>query len=233
MRLLSRIPLPKKKKKLNCKTLNAFFIIVIAHRRGLRALGDLRAEIGAGNGDQAAEPPSEARITGLQAHSVEEARKSRAKSSAQACCRRRNAIDRPENLLRWGRICQENRVARVCHCRKCALPDDQEINGGHSQTLREEHHIRRDKVQRKVREGNEAEEAKRSQSAGDGRHNQIIGQQGIKALNGDNDTNGLCVKTESVYEFEWELEDWLAGRSGAQKNREELIVCDGVASKPD
>lgn len=230
MRLMSRIP---KKKNLNCKTLNAFFVIIIVHRRGLRALSNLRAEIGAGNGDQAAEPPSEARITRLQAHGVEEARESRAKSSAQACCRRRDAIDRPENLLRWGRICQEDCVAGVRHCRKCALPDDQEINGGHSQALREEYHIRRDKVQRKVGESNEAEEAKRSESAGDGRHNQIVGQQRIKALNGDDNTNGLCVKTESVYKLEWELEDWLLGRSSTQKNREELIVSDGVASKPN
>lgn len=222
-----------KKIKNKFETLDAFFIIVIAHRRCLRALGDLRAEIGAGNGDQAAEPPSEARITGLQAHGVEEARKSRTKSSAQACRGRRDAIDRPENLLRRGRICQEDCVTGVRHRRECALPNDQEINGGHSEAFREEYHIRRDKVQRKVREGNEAEEAKRSESAGDGCHNQVIGQQGIEALNGDNNTNGLCVKTESVYKLEWELEDGLLGRSSAQKNREELIVSDGVAKKPN
>lgn len=163
MRFVSRRPGKKQK----YKTLNAFIIIIIVHERfisfnhfsrnwGLSSLGDLRAEIGTNDGDQTAEPPSEARIARLQAQSVEESRKSRAESSTQASRGRRDAVDRAENLLRRGRVRQKNCVAWVCHCRKSALPNDQEINGGHPQALWEEHYIRRNEVEGKVGKCNEA-----------------------------------------------------------------------------
>lgn len=118
------------------KALNVFIIIIIVHEGlisishftrnwGLGSLSDLRAEISTNNGDETAEPPSKARIARLQTHSVEEARKSRTESSAQASRGRCNAVDSAENLLRRGRVGQEDCVARVCHCRKGAFPDDQ------------------------------------------------------------------------------------------------------------
>lgn len=223
-----------------CGALNAFIVVVIVHEGfvsldhvsrnwSLGSFGNLSAEIGTHNGDQSAKPPSEARIARLQAHGIEESGKGRSEGSAQAGRGRRDAVDRAENLLARGRVRQQDCVARICHCRKGTLPDDQKVDGRHPQALWEKYHIWRDEIEGEVGECNEAKQAQRSQSAGHGRHNQIVRQQRIEALNRDDDANGLCLEPESVDKLERKLQNRLLGRGGAQEYREELVIGDGVA----
>lgn len=194
------------------------------------AVGDLQAEVGADEGDQAAEPPGEARVTCLQAKRVEETRQRRAEGTAKASGRGGDAVDGAQNRARGGRVGQEDGVARVGQGRECALPDNQHVDGRHSQAVGEKHKVWRDEVEGEVREGHHAESSKRAETLGDGSNDDVVGEEGVESLHGHDDTNRLGAETKPVDEFERQLSLGVTSRRGAEEDGEELIVSHGVAT---
>ena len=113
----------------------------------------------------------------------------------------------------------------------CAdLPDQNEVNAGHSQGSGHESKVGRHNVQEGVGEDSDAEERKTAEVAGEGREGEEHGDDLDQSLSGEDAANGACWQVESASELEGKRGSGVGFRQ-TEQDRKKLLSRNGVANE--